>query len=77
MIAVGDARQDWGILQHVEGKQIPHHGLLQTETDLGLTAEGGHFLSRSYLRRAENIRLIREFKQYVKLRGVLRLKCIG
>lgn len=31
VIAVGDAKQDWGFLQHVEAKQIPHHGLLQTD----------------------------------------------
>lgn len=43
MITVGDAKQDWGFLQHVEAKQIPLHGLLQTETDLGFATEGGHF----------------------------------
>lgn len=53
VIAVGDAEQDWGFLQHVEAKQIPHHGLLQTETDLVFTAEGGHSLPRSYLGRSE------------------------
>lgn len=31
VIAVGDAKQDWGFLQHVEAKQIPLHGLLQTK----------------------------------------------
>lgn len=49
MIAVCDAEQDWGFLQHVEAKQIPHHGLLQTETDLGFADEGGHSLSHTYL----------------------------
>lgn len=53
VIVVGDPKQDWGFLQHVEAKQIPHHGLLQTETDLGFAAEGGHSLSRSYLGRVE------------------------
>lgn len=47
VIAVGDAKQDWGFLQHVEAKQIPLHGLLQTETDLGFAAEGGHLLNVS------------------------------
>lgn len=53
MITVGDAKQDWGFLQHVEAKQIPLHGLLQTETDLGFATEGGHFLSCSYLGKVE------------------------
>lgn len=53
VIAVGDAKQDWGFLQHVEEKQIPLHGLLQRETDLVSASEGGHFLSRSYLGRVE------------------------
>lgn len=32
----GDAEQNWGFIQNVEAKQIPHHGPLQTWTDLGL-----------------------------------------
>lgn len=35
VIAADDAEQDSGFLQHVEAKQIPVHGRLQTETDLG------------------------------------------
>lgn len=46
MIAVDDAKQDWGFLQHVDAKHIPLHGSLQTETDLGFTTGGGHFLFR-------------------------------
>ena len=60
MIAVGDAEQDWGFLQHVEAKQIPHHGLLQTETDLSFAAAGGHALSRSYLVEGGNIKMRKE-----------------
>lgn len=43
VIVVGDAEQDWGFLQHVEAKQIPLHGLFQTETDLRFAAEGREF----------------------------------
>lgn len=50
MIAVGDAKQDWGFLQHVETKQNPHPGLLQSKKDLSFAFEGGHSLSHSYWR---------------------------
>lgn len=56
MIAGDDAKQDWGFLQHVEAKQIPLHGPLQTETDLGFTTGGGHFL-KFLFREGGNIKM--------------------
>lgn len=53
VITVGDAQQIWGFHQLVEAKQIPNHGLLQGETDLGCAAEGGYSVPRFYLMRTE------------------------
>lgn len=36
-------RKTGGFLQHVETKQVPLHGLLQTKTDLRFATEGGFF----------------------------------
>lgn len=78
VIAVGDAERDWGFLQHVEAKQIPLHGLLQSERFRFCRGGRACFFVLLLFGEGGNIKRwdTGDF-EHMSPRGLPRLKCTG
>lgn len=53
----------------MEAKQIPLHGPLQTETDLGFAVEGGHFSPMFVFGKGGNIKMRWGYFLFLLLKG--------